>query len=127
MTLDNYILDGHIPVIEPDLLKWAMWYETAERHVGHDDIGEFTVSTVFLGLDHQHWEGPPILFETMIFQGPPDENGYRKDVGQQRYSTWEQAETGHQKVVDKIRGEVQGEPIPDAFKQAFANDGEDNR
>ena len=29
----QYILDGTTPVLEPDLLTWARWFETANRHV----------------------------------------------------------------------------------------------
>lgn len=62
--------DGHTPIPEEDFLKWGEWLETAERHVAQTRIGNVWVSTVFLGLDHNFFgEGPPILFETMIFQG----------------------------------------------------------
>lgn len=26
-----YILDGHAPVVERDLMAWAAWFETAEH------------------------------------------------------------------------------------------------
>lgn len=51
-----------------------------------------TVSTVFLGLDHSFGEGPPVLFETMVFGGKHNEE-------QWRYCTWDQAEVGHRQVV----------------------------
>lgn len=50
------------------------------------------VSTVFLGLDHNYEDGPPILFETMIFGGKHDEY-------QERYSTWDEAVEGHARAV----------------------------
>lgn len=54
------------------------------------------VSTVFLGIDHQHVPGlPPILFETMVFGGPYD--GYMR-----RYYTWEQAEISHREIVHQV-------------------------
>lgn len=37
------------------------------------DGGEVVVSTVFLGLDHRHGEGEPILWETLVFGGPLDD------------------------------------------------------
>ena len=40
------------------------------------------VSTVWLGLDHAHGDGPPILFETMVFG-----EGSWVDQDCQRYST----------------------------------------
>jgi hypothetical protein len=35
-----------------------------------DELTGWQVSTVFLGLDHQHGIGPPVLWETMVFGGP---------------------------------------------------------
>jgi hypothetical protein len=48
---------------------------------------------VFLGIDHNFFgDGPPILFETMVFGGPMDQD-------QRRYSTWDEAEFGHAAIV----------------------------
>lgn len=59
-----------------------------------------TVSTVWLGVDH-NWarQGPPIVFETMVFGNHP----LADEGAQWRYSTEEQAADGHQKVVAAIR------------------------
>jgi len=67
----RFILEGHEPVEEPDLVTWAMWMETADRCVKHTEQGDVRVSTVFLGLDHNFGDlfGLPILFETMAFVG----------------------------------------------------------
>ena len=93
---DKYILNGHEPVEEPDLLKWALWIETADRHVRDTMQGDVRVSTVFLGLDHNFYDdGPPILFETMVFIG--DGGGEME-----RYSTWAEAEEGHANMVAKV-------------------------
>ena len=97
---DKYILDDKgNPVVCNDLLKWAGWYEKADRHIGKTEVGQPTVkvSTVFLGLDHQ-WEGgkPPLLFETMIFGGKHDE--YMR-----RYSTKAEAGKGHAEIVELLK------------------------
>lgn len=99
---DKYILDGKEPVPVDDLLTWAKWYETADRTVARDYVGQILVSTVFLGLDHS-WrsifggpEPPPILFETMVFSGVL--GGHMS-----RYSTWEQAEWGHAFTLAEVR------------------------
>ena len=89
---NKYILDGQTPV-PCDLLTWAKWFETAERHVAETTVGDVKVSTVFLGLDHRE-SGPPILFETMVFGGPLDQE-------QDRYATWQEAEQGHQAMVER--------------------------
>lgn len=95
---DKYILDGKKAVPEPNLMKWAQWFESADRVVKQEMIGDVKVSTVFLGLDHSFGEGGPMLFETMIFGGKHDED-------QDRCSTWEQAEEMHQKAINKVKGE----------------------
>lgn len=94
----KYILDGHRAIPVDDLFDWAHWLETADRRVALTKISSnVKVSTVFLGLDH-NWglAGPPAIFETMVFGGPMDQE-------QDRYSTWEQAEAGHEAMVAKVR------------------------
>jgi hypothetical protein len=91
MRTGQYILAGKTPVECKDILTWGRWFEKAERHVGKTEQDGITVSTVFLGLDHNYGEGPPVLFETMIFGG--DHNEY-----QERYCTWEEAEAGHEEA-----------------------------
>jgi len=96
--LDNrlYVLDGKLPVVEPNLRAWAHWMETSERVLWQDQVGVYRVSTVFLGLDHNFGfahEGKdrtPVLFETMIFG-----HGHKLDEEMWRYRTWEEAQAGH--------------------------------
>lgn len=104
MGIEKYILDGHTPVVENDLLKWGRWFETAKRHVAKHEINGLGVSTVFLGLDH-NWndEGVPILFETMIF-------GMDDEEYQERYATWEEAEKGHEIACEIARAYKPKEP-----------------
>lgn len=93
--MTKYILQGKIPVIEPDTMKWFMWYNKNDnRRVAHTQIeNDERVSTVFLGFDHSFGDGTsPLLFETMIFGGEYDNDCWR-------FSTWEQAETGHNRAV----------------------------
>ncbi|WP_052764133.1 hypothetical protein [Microvirga massiliensis] len=86
---------------EPSLLQWAEWHQSFEnRVVAKTKVGpDIEVSTVFLGLDHGFMDGPPLLFETMVFADDDHpENGYVE-----RYSTWEQAERGHAATVERLR------------------------
>jgi hypothetical protein len=97
----RYILEGHRPVAEPDLLTWGRWLEAADRVVARTEHELFTVSTVFLGLDYRHsGKGPPILFESMVFV-----DGDGGDC--ERYSSWDDAEIGHKAMVrqqmEKVR------------------------
>lgn len=88
---DRYILNGKVPVACEDLLTWASWFKGAERHVDQTSKGDIRVSTLFLGLDHSFGDGPPLLFETMIFGGEHDQY-------QRRCSTWDEAEGMHAKA-----------------------------
>lgn len=94
-TTSNYVLDGHEPRPEPDLEKWGEWWVGAERTVARHEEPGITVSTVFLAFDHNFGDGPPLLFETMVFGGDLD--------GQQwRTSTWDEAVQRHDAVVAAV-------------------------
>lgn len=109
MTLGQfkYVLgeDGKTSFHEPDLVKWAGWIEGVggieQRRVGRDTVGRFLISTVFLGLDHNFGEGPPVLFETMIFE--LETEGPLADLFMARYCDWDEAKAGHDRVVEKVR------------------------
>jgi hypothetical protein len=95
---DKYILDADgRTAIAVDWLAWARWFEAAaaDRIVARTIIGDATVSTVFLGLNHQYGDGPPLIFETLVFAGALDGE-------MERYSTWEEAEQGHQAMVKRV-------------------------
>lgn len=68
----------------------------SDRRVARDEIGEATVSTVFLTLDHNFGDGPPVLFETLVFGGPLDQE-------MRRYCTWDEAVSGHARMVARVR------------------------
>lgn len=103
--LGLYMLDeAKEPVKVTDTEAWAKWLQSnPDRHVAKDIIGHYRVSTVFLGIDHQFRDnGPPILYETMVF----DENKRvvidGKDYGREqwegyceRYATKAEAAEGH--------------------------------
>jgi hypothetical protein len=93
---EHYILDGR-NAVKTDLMTWARWFEKGtERHVADETINGHRISTVFLGVDHSFGQGPPLLFETMVFGGSLNQE-------QDRYTTWEQAEAGHKAMVDRVR------------------------
>jgi hypothetical protein len=55
------------------------------------------ISTVWLGLNHRFGEGPPLIFETMVF----DSQDNLESIEQERYSTEEDAIIGHQQMIAK--------------------------
>lgn len=97
MDQRHYILEGH-ETKPASLMEWAMWLEAnnLKRHVKDERVGDVRVSTVFLGLDHRWGDGPPQLFETMVFGGPLDQE-------QDHYSTWDEAEKGHAATVERVK------------------------
>lgn len=98
-----YKLVGH-NAVPCDLHEWGRSFEDKEaRTVARDEIGgDVLVSTVFLGLDHRMLDkGPPILFETMVFGGPLDQE-------QERCSTWNEAEKMHLYMIRRVKDAIGG-------------------
>ena len=89
-----YRLDGRKAVRCSMLEPFEM--DKDSKRVGFNQINGVDVSTIFLGLDHAWGNGPPLLFETMVFGGALDQE-------QDRCSTWEQAETMHALMCDRVR------------------------
>ena len=95
---DWYELIGQTPVrIDGDILECARRMETLDRRVAETNVlGICRVSTIFLGLDHSYFGGPPLLFETMAF--------WRGEHGaaQMRCSTWPEAEAQHARMCAEV-------------------------
>ena len=87
--LKAYNLAGKVPVLCTAEDKKERGQES---RVGEDFIGDFRISTVFVGID----SGSGNLFETVVFQG-------RLSLDVVRYPTWEQAEIGHNAMVDAYK------------------------
>ena len=111
MSSGKFILEGKIARPENNLRKWAKWFEDSgeERVVAKTHFANCMVSTVFLGLDHNFGEGPPKIFETLVFNG-------EFDGEMDRYSTWEQAEAGHETMGKRvgIKGLLSGNAVKEA-------------
>jgi len=91
----------------------ALLMDPAYKVVEQTDIGPYWVSTVWLGLDHNWWDGPPLIFETMVFangqRDDPDERGLT-DFDMHRWSTEEEARRGHEEVCTLVRATMQEIP-----------------
>lgn len=89
MSPHHYILEPNGMIKPVDLMTWAKWFNDYEaRVVAQTEIGDKTVSTVFIGLHDT-------LFETMVF-----ETG-NKTFGdyQERAASLEQARQMHADAV----------------------------
>lgn len=91
-------MDGKKAVPITDARDWASAYDRKNRMVAQTELGEYWVSTVFLGLNHQFGDGPPLIFETMVF--PQDSYS---ELRCDRYSTWKQAEAGHAEAIQWVK------------------------
>lgn len=96
MSKCRYILDGKTVIADPSGEKWAEWIVTADWRVAQTDVGESSGSTVFLMCHFESDNGPPRVFETLVFGGPLDQETWH-------YSTWADAEAGHHKAVAAVQ------------------------
>lgn len=87
-------------------LTLEQWAELAgdlvTKRVAEDDLIApddrcLWVSTVWLGIDMSHHDGPPLIFESMVF-----ERGFA-DLYCQRYATESEALAGHAALVHAAR------------------------
>lgn len=98
-----YKLDKDKNVVPSSLEEWATFIENElpsnYRQVGRDIVNGKVISTIFIGLCHNYipHSGIPIVFETMIF----DESQHA--IYQKRYSTWKEAEEGHEEAIEWIK------------------------
>jgi len=90
-----YVMDGD-DIRQVDVREWAVMFDRDSRRIGLDQIGDMSVSTVFLGLNHAYDDGPPLLFETLVSGGPASDE-------MERYSTKAEAIAGHQRMVERCR------------------------
>ena len=115
-SLDSHLLMAHTynrqgePI---DIYEFARLMEDmAYVHVGMAAVGDLTISTVWMGINHNFtFEGPPIIFETMIFgpreEGAPFDEDLDDLVGMQwRYPSEEAALAGHDQAVALVRERV---------------------
>jgi hypothetical protein len=89
--------DGGVRAVS--LLEWARMFDEDpdKRRVAETLFEGVRVSTVFLGLDHRMtMEGPPILYETMVFGGAMDGE-------MDRYATRLEALAGHEDMVARVQ------------------------
>ena len=103
--LMHYKLDGHRAVPCESLMEWSVWMATGDRRVAETWIDDVRISTVFLGLDHNHVPGAdPHLFETVVFV-----DGVTHEM--RRYFIWEEAEAGHAEMTELIRAEMEAAQV----------------
>lgn len=122
--LGKWILDdNHQPVkIKTDtdegLIKWGRWFENHEnRRVAEDFTRYYRLSSVFLGIDRNFSDrGPPLLFETMLFERKPtvklmfgklrqyNEEAFADQVETcWRFATWDDTFANHMSILHRLQ------------------------
>lgn len=101
--MKSYILDDDNNVIEATTEATIKWLSktrgTDRKRVALTNVAPgVKVSTVFLGVDHQWGDGPPLVFESLAFGVLDDE---REIID--RYSTWDEAVAGHEAMVNRVK------------------------
>ena len=102
--MDTYILSKDKKVIkEPNLDIWSKSRAKSNWLVQKNVIPDknIEISTVFLGIDHSFSGAKePLLFETMVFGGPLDQE-------MDRCSTYKQAERMHEVMCNRVKETMQ--------------------
>ncbi len=73
-----------------------MWLDPGQRRIQVENVGDFRISTFFLGMNHGS-EEKPLWFETMIF-GEGDLGGYCE-----RCETYTESLVQHKRVLKKAK------------------------
>lgn len=88
--------DDNIPVPSTFEGTMELWSNGEKRRVAKTVVGNATVSTVFLVINHSYNENSlPVLWETLVFGGQYDGDG-------ERYTSYEDAVIGHSNWVKKL-------------------------
>lgn len=104
MGIGQYTLaeDGRTPIPCNDTIAWGQWMnDPQKRIVSQEAVGKYWISTVFLALDHSFGSGPPVLWETMVFNRNSEHPW--EDVECERYSDFDSACRGHNELVAEYR------------------------
>lgn len=81
-----------------DVMEWAKLSEDIDyKRIVKETVGEYEISTIWLGVDHGSGGGPPMIFETAVFADTDEETITL------RYATLEEAQAGHAEQVAKAR------------------------
>lgn len=88
--MSHYFLNEDKTYKPCSVLEWAKQFESIDRRVAEDFFPNgYRVSTVWMGFSPHFYEGPPLVFETMVFKDG-------RDIYCNRCSTWNDAIKQHE-------------------------------
>ena len=97
-----YVLEGR-EVVNADPHEWASWMAGNDRTVKEKDFETFKIVTVFLGYAlGSNAEGLPLTFVTSV------ERPGRDNLPLCLHSTWDEAESRHQDIVNQVSDQLHG-------------------
>jgi hypothetical protein len=88
---------------EPINFEEYIQFSEKNKIVKQEDVNNLWVSTVYEGLNHQLGEGPPLIFETMVFGKDGEEVEFSNEKYCERYSTLADAMAGHNQAVEQVK------------------------
>jgi hypothetical protein len=106
--MDYYILnDDHSVTSIPQEEYFELMQTDPEKysitqHIRHTNYKGIRVSTIFMALDHSFNEGPPVLFESMVFYKDKKQTKEYYDQYQTRYTSYNDAIEGHRDICTKL-------------------------
>lgn len=97
---------------KPRSTSGQLWFETDKRQIARYERDGSFVSTIFLGLDHNFGDGPPILWETMMFHqgewGPERRAASKEDALQNHANMCNLLDKKLDKAFDKAVKFIEG-------------------
>ncbi|MEM1324946.1 MAG: hypothetical protein AAGI23_03275 [Bacteroidota bacterium] len=92
-----YVLKDQQPIACKSAQDFSEQYFLSNPFLKIDKTDRHTVSTIFLGIDlRRKDELRPVLFETLVTT-----DSLENKIELDRYSTWEEAMSGHELLLDK--------------------------
>ncbi len=87
-----------VPCNSTALGKWIRT-DSNEHILGHEKVGRFLISTVFMGVDKNLFSEIPAYFETMVFDNGEESNIFPVS----HYETYRQALQGHALKLEDVK------------------------
>lgn len=98
-----FTLDDQEQLVPVDIVNTtAKWDPHGVWKPIQETVDGFMVSTVFLGTDHRFGDGPPLLWETMVFDHRDDPRDMI-DIYCERYESAKAAREGHQVAIQWVK------------------------
>ncbi|MGR3174780.1 MAG: hypothetical protein ACUZ8N_09295 [Candidatus Scalindua sp.] len=95
---EYYILENKVPVRIENTMEWGKWFlaNDEDRYIAKDTVCDCHIITFFFGMIT---EILPKLFHITVIGGVLDGEN-------ESYSTWQEAEAGHKRMVERVKSKL---------------------